>query len=134
MENLHVGDSLARAYLLMHRQGVRSLPVYSEGRVVGSISARDIESLLSHPHEGASSRRVLDRMKPRVVSVQSETPLENALDEMLNRDAHALLLSGERSVSRDELLLALRRLASENDVTVGEALELIGEYPKSEEH
>jgi CBS domain-containing protein len=48
LTSVRSSDALARAAEIMHRQGVRELPVEDDGHVVGILSRTDLEPYVGH--------------------------------------------------------------------------------------
>ena len=94
VESVLSSEALARARERMEQRGIHHLVVVNHGRVVGVVSAADIEVRLA---EGVA--RVEDAMSRRVTVAGPETTVEEAA-RLMRRQSHGALpvLAGQRLV------------------------------------
>ncbi|MCI0574321.1 MAG: CBS domain-containing protein [Myxococcaceae bacterium] len=77
-------DSLARVDLLLSRARIRHLPVVRGRRLVGLLTHRDLLRAMASVCQGEREVWVMDVMVRDVATVQPETPVREALHQMVS--------------------------------------------------
>lgn len=89
--------SMRAAIDLLVEKKIGALPVLNEGRLVGIISERDMIRFLAEESEAILEMPVSTFMTRNVVTVPSETPLEDCMQIMINRNfRHLLVIEDEK--------------------------------------
>ena len=91
--------SMRAAIEMMVEKNVGALPVLNENGLVGIISERDMMHCLAEESEAILEMPVEIFMTKNVVSVSSETPLEECMQAMINRNFRHLLVTEDGQVS-----------------------------------
>lgn len=98
------GDSLTTAWLEMHRNDIKHLPVMENNRVCGVLSDRDILCEL-HFDENIGQLRpntVDYAMNPDVISIGPEDPVSEVIKQMMKFKIHCVVV-----VDQDRELLGI---------------------------
>lgn len=109
-------ESLARAYEVMQKNGIRHLPIMAEGRLTGVVTDRDLRLATSalHPHPFPSDTPVAEVMSREVVTTTPLEPVEEAARLMRDRKIGCLpVLEGDTLtgiITGPDLLDAIIRL------------------------
>jgi len=85
--------SMRAAIDLMVEKKVGALPVLTESGLVGIISERDMIRFLAEESEAILEMPVSTFMTRNVVTVPSDTPLEECMQVMINRNFRHLLVT-----------------------------------------
>ena len=85
--------SMRAAIELMVERKVGALPVLNETGLVGIISERDMIRFLAEEGESILEMQVESYMTRNVVTVLAETPLEECMQIMINRNFRHLLVT-----------------------------------------
>lgn len=82
-----IGDeqSLSTAHELMHRYGIRHLPVLHGGKLTGVVSLRDLHLVETLRDVDPTTVRVEEAMTQDVYAVNPKTPLKEVVREMAER-------------------------------------------------
>ncbi len=91
--------SIRAAIGLLVEKKVGALPVLNETGLVGIISERDVIRHLADQSEAILEMPVNSFMTPNVVTVSSETPLEECMKIMINRNFRHLLVTDDGKLS-----------------------------------
>ena len=89
--------SLGAAKKMMQEYGIRHLPVQTEGKIVGIISARDIKS--AHSTSPSIDLKVEDLMSQDPYIVSAETDLSEALNHMAKHKYGSVLVENQKGGS-----------------------------------
>ncbi len=131
--------NLSEAMRLLQRRGIRHLPVFHQGRLVGIISDRDVKAAMGgggtspagvEPGAASASVTARDIMTRAVVTIAPMFPVEEAARIMVTRKISALpVTEGDRLIGivteTDVLDLFVRAMgvtepSSRLDVTLGD--------------
>jgi len=87
-------SSLMDAWLVMHENGIKHLPVVSEGKVCGILSDRDLlcEINISESIGTFHSHNVDYAMNPNSVTASSKQTMKEAVDLMLENNIHSVVV------------------------------------------
>ena len=91
--------SIRAAIDLLVEKKVGALPVLNETGLVGIISERDVIHHLADESEAILEMPVNTFMTHNVVTVSSETPLEECMEIMINRNFRHLLVADDGKLS-----------------------------------
>ena len=109
-----IGDeqSLATAHDLMHRHGIRHLPVLHGGKLTGVVSIRDLHLVETLRDVDPATVRVEEAMTQDVYAVSPKTPLKEVVKEMAERKlGSAVVVEGSAVVGMFTTVDALDVLA-----------------------
>lgn len=87
--------SMRAAIGMMVEKKIGALPVLEDGKLVGIISERDMMNHLAEEGEAMLEIPVSTFMTRNVVTVPAETPLEECMQTMINRNFRHLLVTEE---------------------------------------
>ena len=93
--------SLAEALAFMRKEGIRHLPVSSDGDLVGLITDRDIKLLLGPEFASpdADTVKVSEAMLPDPYTVDLNTPLDIVLNSMVDRHIGSAIVTRKRKLA-----------------------------------
>ena len=95
----------------MRENQVRHLPVLDGGRILGVVSERDILLVESLPGVNPTDVRVEEAMVQDVFTVAPDTPVGEAIEQMIQRKlGSAIVCEGERVLGVFTTIDALRAL------------------------
>ena len=77
-------QTLSVAHELMHKHGIRHLPVLDGGALVGIVTDRDLHLVESLPGTDPASTLVEDAMTPDPYIVNADTPLKDVAKQMVD--------------------------------------------------
>ena len=128
--SIDVTDSVVEAARMMRDDNVGSLPVVDQGRLVGMITDRDITTRAVAAGGDVRSAVVRDFCSPDPVVVDSNAPLDEALQLMARNSLRRLPVVEE---TRLVGILAQADVALEaKEEKTGELVQAISEAPESE--
>lgn len=115
-------DNVGKIINIFREQGISRLPVLSNGKLVGIVTMHDLLDMIM-PNKSELARgsigintspmrdiKVKDIMTDSVVTVKPEATIHEAIDLMLDRDIHSLVVHDGKVkgiVTRTDVLLAL---------------------------
>jgi acetoin utilization protein AcuB len=103
--------SLSAASRAMRENQIRHLPVLDGGRIVGVVSERDILLVEALPGVNPTDVRVEEAMVQDVFTVAPDTPLGEAIEQMIDRKlGSAIVCEGERVLGVFTTIDALKAL------------------------
>ena len=88
-------EPLGNARRLMEKYGIRELPVKAEGKLVGILSGRDLRLVWSLTHPPPEMRTVEEAMTAAPYAVAPETPIDEVVRVMLEKDHDAAVVLDE---------------------------------------
>lgn len=96
-KHVDVGDSLAIAEQLMHKHGIRHLPVMDGDDVIGIISDRDLQRVAALGHHASEETELMveDLCQHRPYMVDVGDPLPKVLAVMVEKRIGAVLVLKE---------------------------------------
>jgi acetoin utilization protein AcuB len=96
--SIEIHENLTAARAMMDEHGIHHLPVADDGRLVGVISTRDIDTALAaEPDTPASARGIRSCYSTDIYVVGLSTPLDEVLLEMAERHIRcAVVLKGDK--------------------------------------
>ncbi len=124
--------TMARAYLLMKKLGLRDLPVRLEGEIVGVISMRDVETLVERYRRDSGELpgrlSVGEFMASPVLALGARSDLAETVRSMLNDRVQAVVVEeDERPIGilrKGDFLRVLASLAERSPASLRDALRL----------
>ncbi|MDO9086394.1 MAG: CBS domain-containing protein [Anaerolineaceae bacterium] len=111
--------SMRAAIEMLVEKKVGALPVLNENGLVGIISERDMIRFLAEESEAILEMQVEIFMTRNVVTVSSETPLEECMQIMINRNfRHLLVKEGNQFQGIISMRDMVKILLSDRDVLI----------------
>jgi CBS domain-containing protein len=111
--------SMRAAIEMLVEKKVGALPVLNETGLVGIISERDMIRYLAEESEAILEMQVEIFMTRNVVTVSSETPLEECMQIMINRNfRHLLVKEGNQFLGIISMRDMVKTLLSDRDVLI----------------
>jgi CBS domain-containing protein len=111
--------SMRAAIEMLVEKKVGALPVLNETGLVGIISERDMIRYLAEESEAILELQVEIFMTRNVVTVSSETPLEECMQIMINRNfRHLLVKEGNQFLGIISMRDMVKTLLSDRDVLI----------------
>ena len=129
---LEPNSTIARAYLLMDRLKCDSLPVESQGELVGVLSMNEIQRLVADYPEGkalAGNLTVGRYMKAPVVHATYTENLSSVIRKMIADQIQAIIVKDDDKIvgilSKNNLLEFLAQLSEKTKATVLDSLQAL---------
>jgi len=111
--------SMRAAIEMLVEKKVGALPVLNETGLVGIISERDMIRYLAEESEAILEMQVEIFMTRNVVTVSSETPLEECMQIMINRNfRHLLVKEGNQFLGIISMRDMVKTLLSDRDMLI----------------
>jgi acetoin utilization protein AcuB len=82
---INISQTLSEAQSLMKEKQIRHLPIIDQEKIIGIISDRDINLVMSFALPSSHSLKVKDIVHSPVYTVHPETPIDQVVDEMASR-------------------------------------------------
>ena len=104
--------SMAKAHEVMREHGIRHLPVVLAGRLLGTVSQRDLAIMESLPGVDPKEVPVEDAMSADVYTASPDAPLRFVVTEMASRKiGSAVIMDGETVIGVFTTIDALHALS-----------------------